>query len=111
LFTLWALRSFSIQVKCASFLLLEATLAPSWSLGAACSFIPEFHEIEMLDVCVKVFRHFLIEFCSREFFDICDGPADANSPSTRSHPLLGTSHMLVKFGSCSAFEAQIKKQL
>ncbi len=51
LFTLWALRSFSIQLKCASFLLLEATLTPSWSLRAACSFIPEFHEIEMLDVC------------------------------------------------------------
>jgi hypothetical protein len=52
---------------------------------------------------VKVFRHFLLEFCSREFFDICDCAADANSPSTRSHRLLGTDHMLVKFGSVQRF--------
>lgn len=44
---------------------------------------------------VKVIRHIhLPEFCSRNFFDICDGVADANnSPSTRSHRLLGTDHM------------------
>ncbi len=43
----------------------------------------------------KVIRHIhLPEFCSRDFFDICDGVADANnSPSTRSHRLLGTDHM------------------
>jgi hypothetical protein len=57
---------------------------------------------------VKVFRHFLLEFCSREFFDISDGAADANSPSTRSHRLLGTDHMLVKVGSCCAFGANQK---
>ena len=36
---------------------------------------------------VKVIRHIhLPEFCSRDFFDICDGVADANR-------LLGTDHM------------------
>jgi hypothetical protein len=57
LFTLWVLCSFSIQVKCASFVLLEATLTPSWLLSAACSIILEFHEIEMLDVCKSHSAH------------------------------------------------------
>jgi len=42
----------------------------------------------------KVIRHIhLPEFCSRDFFDICDGVAGANNSPTPSHRLLGTDHM------------------
>jgi hypothetical protein len=53
---------------------------------------------------VKVFRHIhWLEFCSREFFDICDGAADANSPSSRSHRLLGTARVRVAAGPVQRF--------